>query len=147
MSPAFALNIDAAIKQAHPFGILSTEFRILLYIFANPGRPMKDVQTGVGLSHRGFYLKLQDLSDYGFVYTDVHSGDRRRRCVFVTDRARELLESVFGAPVGAPERDGRIVGALLPSDDPGDPTRSGPIPAPPQAASAATEAAERLGAA
>lgn len=101
MSPVIALNIDTTVKQAHPFGILSTEFRILLYIFANPGRAMKDVQTGVGLSHRGFYLKLQDLCDYGFVYTDVHAGDRRRRCLFVTESARELLENVFGTPVGS----------------------------------------------
>lgn len=100
MTPTVALNFDDEIKQSHPFGILSTEFRILLYIFAHPGRPMKDVQAGVDLSHRGFYLKIQDLSDHGLVYTDASSGDRRRRCLFVTASAREMLENVFGAPVG-----------------------------------------------
>lgn len=70
------------------------EFRILLYIILKPGQPIKDVQAEVGLSHRGFYLKLQEFVATGFVFIVTDSVDRRRRCLFATETAKGLIRQL-----------------------------------------------------
>lgn len=68
------------------------EFRILLYIYLRPGQPIKDVQAEVGLSHRGFYLKVQDFIESGYVSIETDSVDRRRRCLFPTELTKSLMQ-------------------------------------------------------
>lgn len=89
------MSVDSFVKQSHEFGMLSTKFRILLYIFLTPGQPIKDVQAEVGLSHRGFYLKLQEFVERDFVFIVSDPVDRRRRCLYATESAKTLIRRML----------------------------------------------------
>ena len=85
------MSTDSTVKLSHEFGILSMEFRIHVYIYLRPGQAIKDVQAEVGLSHRGFYLKVQDFIESGYVSIETDSVDRRRRCLFPTELTKSLM--------------------------------------------------------
>jgi DNA-binding MarR family transcriptional regulator len=95
MGAQIFMSIDHIIKQSHAFGMLSMEFRILLYIFLKPGHPIKDVQGEVGLSHRGFYLKLQEFVERDLVFIVSDPGDKRRRCLYATESAKALIRRML----------------------------------------------------
>lgn len=97
MDARILMSIDSIVKQTNEFGMLSMEYRILLYIFMKPGKPIKDVQAEVGLSHRGFYLKLQEFIENGLVFTINDVVDKRRRCLYVTEAAKAIIERTFDA--------------------------------------------------
>lgn len=86
------------------------EFRILLYIFLKPGKPIKDVQAEVGLSHRGFYLKIQEFIEGGLVFIVGDVVDKRRRCLYVTEVAKAIIERTFDA-YGDSDHGARLRGA------------------------------------
>jgi DNA-binding MarR family transcriptional regulator len=95
MDARILMSIDSIVKQSHEFGMLSMEFRILLYIFLKPGQPIKDVQAEVGLSHRGFYLKLQEFVERDFVFIVSDPVDKRRRCLYATESAKALIRRML----------------------------------------------------
>lgn len=90
------MNVDKYIRKSHGFGVITIKMRILLYALLNPGRPIKDVQAESGLSHRGFYLNIQELIESQCVVISEDVVDRRRRCVFVTDWYSESIAQAFG---------------------------------------------------
>ncbi len=51
-----------------------------------------DIQADVCLSNRGFYLKVQELIEYGLVFIVNDVVDKRRRCLHVTEAAKAIIE-------------------------------------------------------
>ena len=86
------VQIDRNFEKIFNIGILSKKFRIIRYVWENPGCDIQDARAESGLSIRGFQIKLKELIDGGFLALEENTSDGRRKQMTVGPRGHDALE-------------------------------------------------------
>lgn len=86
------VQIDRNFEKIFQVGILSKKFRIIRYVWENPGCDIQDARAESGLSARGFQIKLKELIEGGFLALQENTSDGRRKQMTIGFRGREALE-------------------------------------------------------
>lgn len=93
---------NSVLSKRYGINLISQDARIILYVQAHAGCAIKDAQFNIGLSHRGFYLKLQKLVEAGYIVTARDPDDGRRRQLRVTDKG-EAFVAALASPATNPQ--------------------------------------------
>lgn len=88
------LEMDVNSQRESRLGIFSKEFRIILFVIKNPGSSIKETQGVSGLSPRGFYLKLREMTESGIIEIVEDKVDRRIRRLQLGPNGTPLFKQV-----------------------------------------------------
>lgn len=87
-----SVQIDRNFEDIFYISILSKKFRILRYVWENPGCDIKNARSQSGLSSRGFQIKLKELIEGGFLSLEENASDGRRKQMAIGHRGHEARE-------------------------------------------------------
>lgn len=92
------LGRNSILKKRYGISAISQDASIILYVHTHPGCTIKDAQFNIGLSHRGFYLKLQKLAQGGYIASARDPADGRRRQLRVTAKGEAFVAALQTPP-------------------------------------------------
>lgn len=80
-----------------PYELTNTQYKILMALFRNPGRPIRqaDIETSFSMTNPSVTGIIQNLEKKGLVRRIQNPNDRRSKLLALTPKAIEMEEELF----------------------------------------------------
>jgi DNA-binding MarR family transcriptional regulator len=86
------LNLAAdAEEDLTSLGFHRTHHRILYLVAGYPGTSVGDIISTLRLTAQAVQSPMRQLNEKGYIEQRYHSGDRRKRCLFITSKGQALV--------------------------------------------------------
>lgn len=82
-------------KQLIPYEIGAGQLQFLIQVYENEGITMQALAS-LGMYDKGTITKsIQKLEDLGYVKMMTHVNDKRVRCLYTTDKTKEIISNIY----------------------------------------------------